>query len=53
MLQWTYEYSKGSRILDEVHVATDHEDIASFCRNGEHSVLHDVARSQELLRTFQ
>ena len=32
MLQWTYEYSKGSRILDEVHVATDHEDIASFCR---------------------
>ena len=32
MIQWVYEICAGCRILKEVYVATDHEDIANFCQ---------------------
>lgn len=32
MLQWVYEICAGSRLLKNVYVATDHEDIENFCK---------------------
>ncbi len=32
MLQWVYECCAESKLLKEVYVATDHEDIANFCK---------------------
>ena len=32
MLQWVYEACAGSKILKEIYVATDHEDIEKFCK---------------------
>jgi len=32
MLQWVYEFCVESKLLKEIYVATDHEEIANFCR---------------------
>lgn len=32
MIEWVYDHSCKARSLSEVYVATDHEDINSFCR---------------------
>ncbi len=32
MIQWVYENSSASSILKDIYVATDHEDIVSFCK---------------------
>ncbi len=32
MLKWVYEICAGSKLLKEVYVATDHEDIEAFCK---------------------
>jgi 3-deoxy-manno-octulosonate cytidylyltransferase (CMP-KDO synthetase) len=32
MLKWVYEICEGSKLLKEVYVATDHEDIEAFCK---------------------
>ena len=31
MIQWVYEICMGCKLLKEVYVATDHEDIQAFC----------------------
>src|ERR1700743_3754548 len=31
MLQWVYEICQGCKLLKDVYVATDHEDIRKFC----------------------
>jgi 3-deoxy-manno-octulosonate cytidylyltransferase (CMP-KDO synthetase) len=31
MIQWVYEYCMKSRLLKDVYVATDHEDVRRFC----------------------
>lgn len=32
MIQWVYANSKKSKILEDIYIATDHEDIESFCK---------------------
>ena len=32
MIQWVYENSKASTILKDIYIATDHDEIAAFCR---------------------
>lgn len=32
MILWVYENSRKSELLSEIYVATDHEDIANFCK---------------------
>ena len=32
MIRWVYEHSRGSTILNEIYIATDHEYIESFCK---------------------
>ncbi len=31
MIQWVYEICKGCKLLKDIYVATDHEDIQKFC----------------------